>query len=411
MANLGHGIREVADAMANQARKIAYVNATAFTNHPAEELASAIAARCPGDLDKVYFLSSGSEAVEAALKLTRQYWSEHGSTNKRTIVALSPSYHGNTLLALSASARDHYKTFFHEWLIKVVRTPAPMPYRCPCKGEAPLCSTCSGTKVEEAIHSAGPENVAAVILEPIGGSSTGASVPPHGFHRHVRDLCDRHDILYIADEVLTGVGRTGAWTAGQHFDVAPDILILGKGLTGGYAPLSAVVAPTRIIDVLASGSGRLLHAQTFSHHPVSCAAGLAAIQYLETHGLLARCAELGPTFHEHLKCLRQLPHVGDVRGRGLLAGIEFVQDKGTRAPIPRDAKFSETFVEAARRTGIIVWPNVGHVDGVNGDLVCLAPPFVITTEQMDEIVQCIEAALTETVQRVFGLRMIESSEH
>ncbi len=283
VANLGHGVREVADAMADQARKIAYVNATAFTNRPAEELAAAIAARCPGDLDKVYFLSSGSEAVEAALKLARQYWSERGKTSKRTVVALRPSYHGNTLLALSASAREHYKSYFHDWMIEVVRSPAPMPYRCQCNGRAPLCPTCSGAGVEEAVHSAGVESVAAVILEPIGGSSTGVSVPPNDFHRHVREVCDRHDILYIADEVLTGVGRTGAWTAVQHYEVTPDILILGKGLTGGYAPLSAVVAPTRILDVLAAGSGSLLHAQTYSHHPIACAAGLAAIHYLQAH--------------------------------------------------------------------------------------------------------------------------------
>ena len=404
VANLGHGVAEIADAMAHQARQLAYVNQTAFTHEPVEQLAAEISRRCAGDLDKVYLLTGGADAVEAALKLARQYWVEVGQPRKHKIIALTPAYHGTTLLALSASAREHYKTYYQEWLLDVVRTPAPYAYRCPCNGRDPTCPACSGNALEEAIRRAGPDSVAAFIAEPVGGSSTGASVPRPDYFRQVRDICDRHGVLFIADEVLTGIGRTGSWSALEPYGVVPDIMVLGKGITGGYAPLSAVVAPERILDVLARGSGGLRHAQTFSHHPVLCAAGVAALRYLETHRLIERCAELGTVLHRRLQALLELPNVGDVRGRGLLAGVEFVEDKSTRTPLQRGLKFAETFADSAHEVGLVVWPSVGHVDGKDGDLVCIAPPFVITEEQIGEIVTLFGAAMELTVQKVLGTR-------
>jgi hypothetical protein len=400
VANLGHGVAAIAEAMAAQARRIAYLNGTAFTSEPAEALAAEIAELTPAPLDKVYFLGSGSEAVEAALKLARQYWVETGRPSKHKVIALSPAYHGNTLLALSASAREHYKTYYREWLVDVHRIPAPYAYRCECGGRNPDCPTCSGAALEQAIAQLGPENVAAFIAEPVGGSSTGCAVPRPEYFRRVREICDRHEVLFIADEVLTGAGRTGTWTAIEQYGVVPDIITFGKGLTGGYAPLSAVVASERLLDPIARGSGALLHAQTFSHHPVLCATGLAAVRHLRTHALLSRCAALGPVFHRKLQALRELPHVGDVRGRGLLAGVEFVLDKDSRAPFPRGRKLAETFVEAALEAGLMVWPNVGHADGTNGDLVCLAPPFVITEGELDELVGRFTRALERTLARV-----------
>jgi hypothetical protein len=238
-----------------------------------------------------------------------------------------------------------------------------------------------------------PDTVAAVIAEPVGGSSTGASVPLPRYWRTVRDACTRHDVLLVADEVLTGAGRTGTWSALEPYGVVPDLMTLGKGISGGYVPLSAVVAPRRLADVVAGGSGALLHAQTFSHHPTLCAAGVAAIRYLRDHGLIARCATIGTAFHQRLAALRELPAVGDVRGRGLLAGIEFVTDKGTRAPFPRSARVAERFAAAALEAGLVVWPNVGQADGVNGDLAMLAPPFVITEDQLDELVRLFGLAV------------------
>jgi hypothetical protein len=406
VANLGHGLREIGDAMAAQAGRIAYLNGTAFTSEPVEALADVLADLFPAPLDKFYFLGSGSEAVEAALKLARQYWVEVGKPTKHKVIALVPAYHGNTLLALSASAREHYKTYFREWLVNVHRIPAPYPYRCECGGSAARrpggqaeCPVCSGSGLEAAILQLGAEQVAAFIAEPVGGSSTGHSVPDPGYFRRVRDICDRHQVLFIADEVLVGAGRTGTWTAIEQYDVVPDILTLGKGITGGYAPLSVVAASRRLLDPIARGSGALLHAQTFSHHPVLAAAGLAAVRHLRTHRLVERCAGMGAVFHRKLEPLRDLPHVGDIRGRGLLAGIEFVQDKGSRAPIPRHRKFAETFTEEALAAGLMTWPNVGQADGTNGDLCCLAPPFVIEESELDELVRRFRAALEQTIEK------------
>jgi adenosylmethionine-8-amino-7-oxononanoate aminotransferase len=400
VVNVGHGVREIADALGRQAERLAYVNGTAFTNGPVEELAAEIARRSPGDLELVYPLSSGSEAVEAALKLARQYWVETGAPARRTIVALSPAYHGNTLLALSASAREHYTTCFRDWLVDMVRVPAPYPYRCECHGVAPLCAACSGEALEQAVLRAGPDTVAAVIAEPVGGSSTGASVPAPEYWPRVRATCDRYGILLVADEVLTGAGRTGTWSALEPYGVVPDIMTLGKGIAGGYVPLSAVVAPRRLVDPLAQGSGALLHAQTFSHHATLCAAGVATLRYLRDHALIERCAAIAPAFHERLSDLRDLPSVGEVRGRGLLAGVEFVADPATRAPFPRAARFAERFAAAALEAGLVVWPNVGHADGINGDLAMLAPPFIVSHDEIDLIVHRFGEALRATVERI-----------
>ncbi|HEX6105307.1 MAG TPA: aspartate aminotransferase family protein [Gemmatimonadales bacterium] len=404
VANLGHGVGAIADALAAQARSLAYVNGTAFTHEPVETFAAELAAVCPGDLDLVYPLGSGSEAVEAALKLARQYWVESGRPEKRKVLSLTPGYHGNTLLALSASARAHYTTYFRDWLVDVVRVPAPYPYRCDCRGRMPYCPRCSGEAVESAILHEGPDTVAALIGEPVGGSSTGASVPQPAYWRRVREVCDRHEVLLVADEVLTGAGRTGTWSALEPYGVVPDILTLGKGIAGGYVPLSAVVAPRRITDVLARGSGSLLHAQTFSHHPVLCAAGVATLRYLREHRLIERCRRLGTVLHERLERLRELPLVGDLRGRGLLAGIEFVADPATGEPLPRAAQFAETFTAAALEAGLVVWPNVGHADGARGDLAMLAPPFVVSEEEIEEMVDLFSRALRTAADRIGATR-------
>lgn len=401
VANLGHGVAEIGQAMAAQAAKVAYLNGTAFTNEPVEALADELATLAVGDLDKFYFLGSGSEAVEAALKLARQYWVELGKPTKHKIIALFPAYHGNTLLALSASAREHYKTYYREWLVDVHRIPAPYPYRCECGGQGGSeCPVCSGLGLEAAIAELGADNVAAFIAEPVGGSSTGHSVPAPEYFRNVRAICNRHNVLFIADEVLVGAGRTGTWTAIEQYGVVPDIMTFGKGITGGYAPLSAVAAPRRIIDPIARGSGALLHAQTFSHHPVLASAGLAAVRYIKRQGLVERCARMGATFHRKLEAIRGLPHVGDVRGRGLLAGVEFVLDKATRQPFPRKLKFAETFAEEALTAGLMTWANMGQADGTNGDLSCLAPPFVIEEHELDDLLQRFGTALDATIRKV-----------
>ncbi|MBI4061555.1 MAG: aminotransferase class III-fold pyridoxal phosphate-dependent enzyme [Elusimicrobia bacterium] len=394
VANLGHGVSAIADAVAAQLRKVAYVNGTAFTNEPAELLAAELRALGPKGLDFAYFLSSGSEAVEAAFKLARQHWVESGRPGKHKLIARAPGYHGNTLLALSASARGHYKKMFGPWLAPVSMIPAPYPYR-----RAPDSPAMTAAALEDAILKEGADTVAAFIAEPVGGSSTGASVPPPDYFRRVREICDRHDVLFIADEVLSGSGRTGKWAAIEHFGVVPDIMTLGKGLSGGYVPLSAVLAGKKVIDPIARGSGSLQHAQTFSHSPAICAAGLAAVRYIREHQLVERCARMGVVLHRKLDALRDLPFVGDVRGLGLLAGVEFVADKKSKEPFARGRKFAESFVAAAQDAGLVVWPNVGHADGENGDLVMLAPPFTVTEAEIDEIVSRLKTALDRTLEK------------
>ncbi len=395
VANIGHGVREVAEAIAEQASKVAYVNGTAFTNSAAEELAQELSALFP-PLSKAYFLTSGSEAVEAALKLARQYWVEKGRPGKHKVIARSPGYHGNTLLALSASARGHTRRLYEPWLVPVAMIPAPYPFRCPCQG-AQDCPACSGSALEEAILREGPEKVAAFIAEPVGGSSTGASVPRPDYYRRVREICDRHEVLFIADEILCGAGRTGKWAAIEHYGALPDIMTMGKGLSGGYAPLSALLTSTKILDAIARGSGALQHSQTFSHTPTICAAGLAAVRYIKSRGLIERAAKTGALLHKRLASLLSLPGVGDVRGLGMLCGIEFVADKQTKRPFPRSLRLAETFTAQALAAGLVVWPNVGHADGESGDLVMVAPPFTITDEEIGLIASLFEQALEKTL--------------
>jgi adenosylmethionine-8-amino-7-oxononanoate aminotransferase len=416
VANVGHGVEEIASAIGSQAAAIAYVNGTAFTNEPVEELASLLAAKAPPGIDKAYFLSSGSEAVEAALKLARQYHVERGETARTTIIARTPGYHGNTMLALSASARDHYKKFYAPWLLDVKMIEAPYPYRSGPLGVASPAMT--GDALETAILKVGAGNVAAFIAEPIGGSSTGASVPPPGYYARIREICDRFGILFIADEVLTGAGRTGKFFALEHFRardggaVIPDIITMGKGLNGGYAPLSALLVKSSMVDVIASGSGNFQHAQTYSHNPLAAAAGVATIRYLDAHGLVERARAVGAELQERLREVSTIGHgaglVGDVRGIGMLAAVELVADRESRRPFWRSLKVAEMLIDSALSRGLVLWPNVGHADGENGDLVMIAPPFTITSEEIDELVARLRDSLADVAHQLAGARVRSS---
>ena len=389
VVNIGHGVGDMAEAVASQMRQLAYVNGTQFTSEPVEQLAAELAEVLPGTLKYSYFLSSGSEAIEAAVKLARQYWFEKGQKSKWKIVCRIPSYHGNTLTALSLSGREHYRTVYGPLLTNFPRVPAPDSYR------HPGCKACTGEALEEEILKQGPETISAFIAEPIIGSSAGAMVPSQEYYRRVLETCRKYDILFIADEVMAGMGRTGKWFSFQHFDFIPDILALGKGLNGGAIPLSAVVAKREIVDVLANGSGYFNHAQTYSHTPVICAAGVAAIRYLKKNHLVERCAAMEPLFFSRLNEVRDFPVVGDVRGKGFMAAVEFVADRETKKPFARSEKFAERFTEQAFKNGLILWNNVGHADGVNGDLVMVAPPFTMTEEELNEMIVLFKKTLNQ----------------
>jgi adenosylmethionine-8-amino-7-oxononanoate aminotransferase len=389
VANIGHGVSEVADAVASQMHDVAYVNGMMFTNGAVEELAAELGQVLPPPLRYSYFLCSGSEAIEACVKLARQYWYERGMRSKWKIISRVPSYHGNTLSALSLSGREHYRAVYEPLLTAFPRIPAPDSYR------HPGCAACTGEALEKEILKRGPETIAAFLAEPIGGASAGAVVPDGEYYRRVSDICKKYDVLFIADEVLAGMGRTGRWFSFEHFDFVPDILALGKGLSGGYAPLSAMVATSEIVEQLARTSGYFNHAQTYSHTPVICAAGGATLRYLKRHRLIERCRELEGLFFSELSRLLKYQVVGDIRGKGLLAGIEFVTDRESKKPFPRAERFAERLAERALANGLILWPNVGHVDGLDGDLVMVAPPFIITKEQIGELLSLFELSLQQ----------------
>ncbi len=395
VANLGHSVEGLGNAVAEAAR-LGYVNGTQFTNPFAEELAAELAGLLPEPLRYSYFLASGSEAVEAAVKLARQVWWERGRREKWKVVSRDPSYHGNTLTALSLSGREHYRRIYGPLLTDFPRIPAPDPYR------RPDAAGTTGEALEEEILRQGPETVAAFIAEPILGSSGGAVAPSSAYYERIVETCRRHDVLFIADEILCGMGRTGRWFAFEHYGFTPDVLVLGKGLNGGVVPLSAVVATREIVETLAHGSGAFLHAQTYSHTPAICAAGLATVRYLKAHGLVERAAAMEAAFFRAFDSLRGHPRVGDVRGKGLLAAVELVADRETKEPLPRALRAAERLADRALDRGLIVWPGVGHADGENGDLVMLAPPLTVSEEEIGEIARILGAALDDLTEELAG---------
>ena len=399
VANIGHGVREIGAAIAEQASQIAYLSGAAFTSAPAEALATELAALTPGDLDHIYFLSSGSEAVEAALKLARQFWVESGRPEKQDIISLSPGYHGNTLLAMSASARPHYATFFREWIVNVHRVPAPMSYRLRLSRRAMhTCPTCSGTALEAKILDLGADRIAAFIAEPVGGSSTGARSRAPSYWRTIREICDRNDVLFIADEVACGAGRTGTWSALEPYGVAPDIMTMGKGIAGGYAPLSAVAAPRRIVDVIARGSGAARARADVFASPGALRRGArdAALSSASTRSSRARRRWGACCTTSSRRC--SISRTWATCAVAACSPASSSCSTARRARRSRaSAKVAERFTEAAQRAGLMVWPNIGHANGIDGDMIMLAPPFIIEPAQIDELVTRFRLAYDDSV--------------
>jgi len=390
VVNIGHGRREVASAMAEQASRVAYVHGTMFTTGALEEACGALVELLPGDLDKVYLVAGGAEATETAIKLARQYHLARGKTGKYRVIGLWPSYHGNTLAALSVGGRAPLRAPYQPLLSDFPHVPAAYCYRCPWKAHPSNCGVLCAEELEALLKREGPESFAAFIAEPISGSSAGAAVPPPEYFPRVREICDRYDLLFIADEILTGLGRTGRYFAMEHFGVAPDILLLGKGLSGGYAPVGAVAVNRRLIEQIREKFGNFAHGYTFSHHPVVAAACRETLAILKGENLVERVERLGAYFLKKLTRLERFSFVGDIRGRGLLAGIELVRDRETKEPFPRARKLVEEVTASAFQKGLLVYPSTGCADGVDGDLITLAPPFVIDEEGIDRIVERLD---------------------
>lgn len=395
VVNIGHGVRELGEALSIQAQKAGYLNGTQFTHAPVEALAERISDFLPFPGGKVYFLTSGSEAIEASIKLARQYWVEMGQESKYLVISRKPSYHGNTLAALSLSAREHYRKIYQPLLSESHMIPAPYCYRCYCHKEYPSCQIECAYELEKMISTLGKQKVSAFLTEVIGGSSTGAAVPPPEYFSIIRRICDEYEVLLIADEILTGAGRTGRWLACQHFGLAPDIIVMGKGLTSGYFPLSALGVTVEIVESIFRKGRSFIHAQTFAHNPLGCVVALTTLDYIKNNNLMERCNEEGKSLLDSLSSLRDHLHVGDIRGKGLLIGIEFVLERESKKPFSRKKRFTENFVVKALEKGLVLWPNTGHANGVDGDLVLLAPPFIIGQEEISQILMILRETLSE----------------
>lgn len=390
VVNIGHGQKEILKGMTEQMGRLGYVHGTQFTTKAMEDYAGALAGILPKGLEKIYFLSGGSESIEAAIKLARQYFLESGQSQRWRVVARWHSYHGNTLGALSLTGRIGMRRPYLPLLIDFPHFPPPYCYRCPFGLAYPECELECAKALENVILMEGPETISAVILEPVIGATVGAVVPPNGYLSSIRKICDHYGILLIDDEVMTGMGRTGRWFAVEHWGVTPDIMVLGKGMSGGYFPLSAMITRGEFVDRLKEKTGGFVHGHTFSHHPVACAVGLAVLEYIRKHQLVERGAGRGEYLLKGLEELKALPFVGDVRGKGLMTAIEFVKDQKTKEPFPRGDKFAERVIDLAFENGLILYPGTGFVDGVNGDMVMVAPPLIIEENQIDEIIDILE---------------------
>jgi len=394
VVNVGHGQKEIVRQAQAQMEEVSYVHGTQFTSRSMEEYAEALAGVLPPGLDKIYFLSGGSEAVEGALKLARQYALAAGHPQRWRVASRWHSYHGNTLGALSVTGRVGTRKPYLPMLLNFPHFPPPYCYRCPFDLAYPACGVRCARCLEELIQVEGPETLSAVIIEPVVGATLGAVVSPDGYLARIREICDRYGILYIDDEVMAGMGRTGRWFAVEHWDVKPDLMVLGKGMSGGYFPLSAVAARAEIVEKLKEKTGGFTHGHTYSHHPVACAVGLAVIRFLQKHGLVEQCRKRGEYLLKRLEELKSFPFVGDVRGKGLMAAVEFVKDRRTKEPFPRSAQFAEKVVQAAMENGLVLYPGSGFVDGVNGDMVMVGPPFIVEEKQIDEILDLLKTSLS-----------------
>ncbi len=388
VSSLGHGHPDVIAAIHRQVDRCAYAHTAFFTTDVAEELADRLVAGAPDGIAGVYLVSGGSEAMETALKLARQYVVEAGQPRRTRFVARRQSYHGNTLGALAVGGNEWRRAPFAPLLAEVERVSACYAYRGRAPGQGMDAYTAMLLdELETAFLRAGPDTVIAFVAEPVVGATGGAIPPTPGYFRGVRALCDKYGILFIADEVMCGMGRTGTMYAIEQDGVAPDIVAVAKGLGAGYQPIGAVLASAAIVDCLRGGSGAFLHGHTYIGHPVAAAAALAVQKVIERDELLVQVRRrgaalwrlLGDAFGDH-------PHVGDIRGRGLFLALELVRDRASKEPFAPELTLHAAIKEQAMRNGLLVYPMGGTIDGRRGDHVLLAPPFIASEAELAEIV-------------------------
>jgi adenosylmethionine-8-amino-7-oxononanoate aminotransferase len=396
---LGHSDVAVIAAVQEQVGKLAFAHTGFMTSEPAEALADLLIANAPGDLDRVYFVSGGSEATEAAIKLARQYFLEKGEPDRRHLIARRQSYHGNTLGALAAGGNAWRRQQFDPLLIGVSHIAPCYEYVDRVEGESSFdYGQRVANELEAEILRLGPETVMAFMAEPVVGATSGAVPAVEGYFKRIREICDQYGVLLILDEVMCGMGRTGHLFACDADGVAPDILCIAKGLGAGYQPIGAMLCSSRIYDAIAGGSGFFQHGHTYIGHPVATAAGLAVVSQMLERDLITRCAAMGERLQSALEDrFGQHAHVGDIRGRGLFRGIELVQDRGSKAPFDPSLGLAAKIKKAAFEAGLICYPMSGTRDGRNGDHILLAPPFIISDDQITEVVDKLESAIAASM--------------
>jgi adenosylmethionine-8-amino-7-oxononanoate aminotransferase len=392
VVGIGHGDPTVVEAMHEQAARVAFAHGTQFTSEALERYAGELAPLLPMDDPRVYPVSGGSEAVETALKLARAYHLARGAGSRHKVIARWGSYHGNTLGALDASGREPLRRPYEPWLGRVSHVAPAYEYRCPLASHPDGCGEAHARLLDETIRREGPDTVAAFIAEPVVGATLGAAVPSDDYWPAVARVCRGHGVLLIADEVMTGFGRTGAWFACEHWNLRPDILAAGKGASSGYWPLGLAVASGEVFETV--GRSGFVHGYTYSHHVVGAAVGLACLRRLRDDGLVEASRKKGERLLADLRDgLARDPHAGDVRGLGLMIGVELVRDRASKAPFRRAERATERVVAAARERGVLLYPSTGCANGTDGDLVMLGPPFVVTEDEMAQAVAVTAAAI------------------
>ena len=399
---LGHGRSRIADAMAEQARQLAYCFSTQFTNQPALRLAERLGELAPGDLNHVYFVSGGSEAIETAIKLARIYHLQRGATGKHKVIARWRSYHGATLGALSLTGLVNMRTPYASWLAAFPHIAACYPYRCGFAGCEGTCNLTCAHELERTILQEGAENVAAFVAEPVVMGALAAGAAPPEYFQEVRAICDRHDVLFIADEIITGMGRTGTYFAIEHSGVVPDIITFAKGISSGYSPLGGVLFADRIRSQLTKRGGPFPHIFTAVNNPVSARAGLEVLDILEEERILEHVRELGRHIAPRWQRFAEHPLVGEARGLGLLWGLELVRDKATGEPFAADQRVTPRLSKLLLDQGVSLAVQTGCYDFVLGDDVRFTPPLIITREQVDEVLGVLEAGLDTLAAALAG---------
>lgn len=396
---LGHGHPEVLAAMHAQIDKLAYAHTSFFTTEVAEELADVMIESAPEGMSHVYFVSGGSEAMEAALKMARQYFVEIGQPQRQHFVARRQSYHGNTLGVLAVGGNAWRRAQFKPLLIDVTHVAPCYEYRDRAPDETPEAyGQRLVTELAQAFEQLGPQNVMAFVAETVGGATAGVLTAVPGYFKGVRELCDRHGILLILDEVMCGMGRTGTLHACEQEGVVPDLLAVAKGLGGGYQPIGAVMAQAKLVDVFKTGSGLFQHGHTYLGHAVACAAALAVQRVIQRDGLVAQVRSRGTTLMSLLQsAFGTHPHVGDIRGRGLFWGLELVTDRATKQWFDPKLKLHARIKSEAMALGLMVYPMSGTVDGRCGDHVLLAPAFITSEAELAEIVARLHAAIGRAI--------------